>query len=482
MAGDTDRMERLVAPAKRGEFVIRSKVRGGWRPAGVFLGRIVGIALFLVIVMGGVPVRARDYHVTPDGSGARDGSDWGDAMDRHTMVTLLAETVEPGDRVRLGSGTYLLVDHHGTKSITLRRGGRPGKAVVIEGVDTGGGLPQITGRYSVKNPRYHAHCYNGVAIAEDVSHVRIAHLRIRGYMLGVRTFGGHTRLDIEAIDVRHCREGFRLRGVADSTFRRCVAASYTKRGMRIESGCHHLRVADSRANATGGEPEWETENYPFGFAVESHRSNHHIRFERCAARNNLWRGEATDYWNGDGFTAEDEAHHIAYDRCAAFDNADGGWDNKSRASSLTRCVAAGNKRNFRVWNVNGDAQHPTTLTDCLGVNPVQRGGTGGALALWVRGHSVATRCTFVGGEGAAVGLAVTDDAAGVLTLRQCIVVAEHGDPIREQPGTTCTAVECVTSDPQFTNPSPHWRGVPEDAYDSTRPGKTAGYHSDSRSR
>ncbi len=144
---------------------------------------------------------------------------------------------------------------------------------------------------------------------------------------------------------------------------------------------------------------------------------------------------------------------------------------------MTRCVAAGNKRNFRVWNAAGDADHPTTLTGCLGVNPVLRGGTGGALSLWVRGQAVAERCTFVGGDGPAVGLAAHDDRTVKLIARRCIIVAGDGDPVRREAGTTYSPAECATGDPRFRAPSPDWRGAPAGAYDSRRYGEEKGYHS-----
>lgn len=420
---------------------------------------------------------AKDYYATPQGAGDKTGADWANALDRHAMVSLLAETVEPGDRVMLGSGEYPLIGFRTTKTLAILRGGVDGKPVSIEGVDTGGGLPHVFGKYSVDNVKYHAHSYNGISLGEGVSHVRIAHLRLSHYMNGVTTGGKNTHIEFDDVHIEQIREGFVLDGLSESVFRRCTIKSYAKRGMGFESKCDNLQVIDVEADCTGGADGWKTEAFPFGFCIESESSNHHIRFERCIARNNLWQGEPDKYWNGDGFVAEGKAHDISYYDCAALDNTDGGWDNKSRASVIERCVAAGNKRNFRVWNSNGDADHPTRLIGCLSVHPYKRGGNSNALALWVTGTAEAERCTFVGGESTAIQV---DDHApgGRLALRHSIVSSQHPSPVIVNHGAQYDAVDVATDDPQFEAPSPDWRGQPAGAYNSKRYGSSKGYHAE----
>ncbi|QNN21897.1 hypothetical protein HED60_06300 [Planctomycetales bacterium ZRK34] len=434
-------------------------------------------AAMTIMVVATTSAWAKDYYVTPAGVGDKTGADWDNAMDRHAMVILLGESIQPGDRMLLGSGEYGLIGHRATKTISIPRGGTPELPITLEGVDTGEGLPHIFGKYSVNNVKYHAHSYSGISLGEGVSHVRIAHLRLSQYMSGITNGGKNAHIEIEDVHIEQVREGVVLEGLSESSFRHCTIKSYAKRGMGFEAGCDNLQIIDVEADCTAGVGGWKTEAFPFGFCIESESSNHHIRFERCVARNNLWQGPDNKYWNGDGFTAESKAHHISYYDCAAYNNTDGGWDNKSLASVMERCVSVGNKRNIRIWNSHGGADQPTRLTDCLSVNPVKRGGNSNSLALWVTGTVEVEMSTFVGGESTAIQV---DDHApgGNLTLRNCIVTSQHESPVLVNHGAKYDPVDVATDAPQFEAPSPDWLGEPAGAYNSKRYGKAKGYHAE----
>jgi hypothetical protein len=429
--------------------------------------------------------QSADHHFLSEGAGSQDGSNWHNAAAPTALRTLLAESVQPGDRILLGSGIYHLPRNRGSNTVVpVPRGGTAGAPVTVLGVDTGAGRPTIEGRWRETNARYHAHCGAWVAWAHGVSHVTIEGIRIVGFMHGVRASGGNSRVILRSIDIERCREGFTLQAMADSTIVDCTITRYTKRGVRFESGCQRLTLTRVRTDATGGNEAWPAENFPFGFSIEGDPTNRNIRYVECAARNNLHRRKTDEYWNGDGFTAEKGVSGVTYERCLAVDNMDGGWDDKSTAPTLVDCIAIGNKRAIRIWNAEGDAKHPARLVNCVGAYSVKRGGTGSTAGLWTCGHVVAERCTFHNNPAAAVSL-YNNGRAGHAVLRDCILSRDSEDAdaplIAMGRDTTCKQVNVVqwrpdsgADDPDYRADSKDWKGQPLNALNSRRYGPSKG--------
>ena len=418
----------------------------------------------------------RTFYVTPMGVGRMDGSDWQNAAAAASLQPFLSEEASEGNRILLGSGKYA--------GFAVKRGGSADQPVTITGVDTGNGLPSIQGRWKESKPKYHAHSWSAISLADGVSRVRLGGLHISGFVYGVKASNNR---DVELTDmsITSCREGLSLSGLTDSTIRNCQIVGYSKRGMRFKEGCHDLFVADVIADATGGQDAWPTEAFPFGFAVESGDGNHSIRFERCTARNNVFRSEPDEYWNGDGFLAENNSFNLTYVDCMSFHNSDGGWDDKSRSPRLIGCVAAHNKRGFRIWNVRGDAEHPARLDNCLGVYNKSAGGSGSSAGLWLCGAVEARRCTFHNNATAAI--AIENNApGGKLRAVNCILsndiqTVDRPLVLRER-GTTYDAVGVVQfggsnpdDDPQYESASPKWEGEPPNAFNSQRYGSATGF-------
>lgn len=417
----------------------------------------------------------RTFYVTPTGDGRMDGSDWANAATAASLQELLSEKVTAGDRVVLGSGQF--------PQFSVSIGGSPSQQITITGTDTGGGLPSIQGRWKETNPKYHAHSWNAISLADGVSHVRIGGLQFSGFLYGVKATNNR---DIELFDlsISRCREGISLNGLTDSTIRNCQMIGYAKRGIRFDRGCHDLVVADVAADATGGQDAWPTEAFPFGFAVEDGDGNHSIRFERCTARNNVFPGEPGKYWNGDGFVAENNSYDLTYVDCMSIGNSDGGWDDKSRAPRLIGCIAARNKRGFRLWNVRGDNEHPARLENCLGVYNKSVGGSGSSDGLWLCGTVEAERCTFHNNATAAIAIE-NNGPGGKLRAVDCILSSDSqvaSKPlVLKESGTTYEAIEVVQwngsldDDPQYKAASSQWDGDPLDAFNSLRYGSAKGF-------
>lgn len=337
-------------------------------------------------------------HVTPEGAGRRDGSDWANALPGAGLEAAW-EGLPPGGRCLLGSGEY--------RGLTLgiaSGGAGPDRMKRLVGADTGRGAPVLLGTWKKEDKGKGAPC---IRLSKGVSWVEIRGLTIRKHRDGIYTSsseGRHVGLRIADVAIEESRDALTLAGGApddapelgshDIVVRNCRFMHYTKRALRIRGGCYDVRVVDCVADAGG--KEWFVEAFPVGFNVMGEQgvpkgsavTDHDITFVNCTSRGN-YHENGKKYWNADGFCVERPCYGIRYYRCRAFDNTDGGWDDKSRDPLVVGCVAFRNKRNFRFWS-RGEAR----LLNCIAGFAMKRGGSGGADGLWASGNVRASRCTF----------------------------------------------------------------------------------------
>lgn len=439
---------------KRMEFPFRTGAMSG---SAVF--RWAGVCAW--VLLSGVPgACGRDFFLTPEGAGARDGTGWENAVGAERMREVFNETMQAGDRLLLGGGTY------SAAALVISRGGEAGRPREIAGVDRGGGLPVFLGDWSEERPAKGA---TAIRIAPGVSHVTVRGIRIRAYAFGVHApadAGGAARshLRFEDVAMERIRHGFFLADCDDVLLRNCGLRRYTKHGFRFERGCDRVRLERCAADCSEGDPAWETrtELFPFGFLLnDGGAPNTAFVFEDCVASNHLMPLQKTRYKNGDGFVVEANSTDVAFLRCRAIRNQDGGFDLKVREVRLTGCVAAGNSRGFRIWNTG-------TLDNCLA--------GWGAVGLWNNGGPVrASRCTFHELKDAAV---LTDDAAvSEVTLADCVVTgaAVHRNTGRGTVVMPGTIIATRAGDAGYPKPDARWDGR-GDAMDAAKyPG--TGYRS-----
>ncbi len=423
------------------------------------------VACASVFLFGASALVARDFHLTAQGAGSRDGASWEHALGSERLQIVFNEVMQPGDRLLLGGGTYR------DATLVISRGGEAGRAKQIVGVDRGEGLPLFSGNWSVMDPAKGATAFR---IGPGVSHVTLQGIRIAGYAFGVHapaTAGdaGRSHLVFDDIAMERFRHGFYLADCDDVQFRACVLRRYSKHGFRFEQGCDRVTLRQCVADCSEGDPEWEkkTELFPFGYLVDDGGSpNSHFVFEDCVARNHLMPLQTTKYPNGDGFVVEGNASAVQFVRCRAIRNQDAGFDLKVREVRLTDCVAIGNSRGFRVWSTG-------TLDNCFA--------GWGTVGLWNNGGPVrASRCTFHELKDAAV---LTDDDANLeVTLVDCLITAAaaaHRNTARGTVTLQGTVVTARPSDASYLKAEKQWDGS-DNAMDSeTYPAK--GYRSSLRS-
>lgn len=162
---------------------------------------------------------------------------------------------------------------------------------------------------------------------------------------------------------------------------------------RIEVRGIHGLVTDSCARVHGdlvvvrgthclmvGGPQAGPVNMPFGLNVTSARQ---VVVEDSSFDNFQWRAPTGQYWNGDGITIEKDVAAARFERVSANDNTDGGFDVRPFAI-MNDVSAAGNCRNFRLWN--GGEVGTLTTGDSL-----KRGGISACSGIWLNGSGGAHR-------------------------------------------------------------------------------------------
>lgn len=89
---------------------------------------------------------ATDYYATPSGAGSQDGSSWCNAFSQSQVENALDSSMQPGDVLHLGSGTY-------SQAIHIDSSGAAFTNKRLVGEDTGSGLPVIDmGNWSRTSP------------------------------------------------------------------------------------------------------------------------------------------------------------------------------------------------------------------------------------------------------------------------------------------------------------------------------------------
>jgi hypothetical protein len=358
--------------------------------------------------------RTARLYVTPEGGG--DGSSWENGASLRTLDDLLRATAPGGEiLVAADRGEYAVAD-----AIELSAGGRAGGVVRVRGVNAADGEPMPA---LIRGARAGSEM-GGEAfrLLRGANHLHFSHFDFRAVGNGCFRVGGPTTgLTIEDCafdDVYRFFENTAsdnenqasLRGFA---IRRCRGTRAERGFLRIRYSARDGVVEDCAAQGLANEGG----HIPAGCALDDRAAN--ITYRRCVMENfQQWRGG--DYWNGDGFSDEEQNAGIRYEACEARGSTDGGFDCKSRDVVLQDCVAEDNKRNFRLWSAHA------TLTGCSSRNPNFRGRDAAENA---------TAChIWIGGEDGArveiAGLTVADqDATAIFEF-------EHDDSRAEIRGVT----------------------------------------------
>lgn len=441
----------------------------------------VDIGVTRVLASGG------DIYVTPKGAGTMDGTSWANAMSGNRVGGLQAawDSAASDGTVFVGSGSYNV-----PQTLNLSSGQSLMKPRRIVGVDTGTGLPVFTGDWELTNQ----FARNLFYVPSGVSYWWIQDIKVNNYQYPVYTEGKNVGVRIFNLDMQDVRDGLYMRGGNDTidgslnshdiVVKDCDVVNHAFRGFRFRDGNYNVRVINCH-NDGGGQANWYTSNFPFGFQVanspqDANVFDHDIVFANCSAQN-MYRddGGSSKYWNGDSFVAERQSYGITYVNCGAYGNTDGGWDDKSKNPVFVNCVAVYNKRNFRIWS-----EQRATFVNCIGAYAYKRGGSGSADGIWVGesgGKIEIYNSTFHGNDSYSVYQHSTGAKAWVFDSILSLTsgaqnLFDNSKTVARYVYNTELYIPGVQGqNPMFVNPSAAWKGNNKDM-DSQLYGLTKGYH------
>ena len=357
-------------------------------------------------------------HITPTGSGARDGSSWASAGDLSALPRFLAARPK-GGRIwlRADAGAY-----RSTKTLDLRSGGAPGAPVVISGVDAAGrpARAQFVGR---RVTPYRPGGSVGHQVFELQGGARHLAFRDMDFTSVGSAFviGGESAdisiSDMSATNVRFFLDNLRAKkqptaSVTGLTVRRVAVAGFSKSAVRLRYDSTRILLEDVVADSL----QQDRDRFAMGVALQGRAS--HVVLRRVTMAGS--RDTTSDYWNGDGFATERGVSDVHFEDTRATGSTDGGYDLKSTRTTLVRATAEDNKRNFRFWATD------TIVTGCSGSRPVSRGGTGSAAQVWLGegAQVVMTACRFVDGTAPGTVFQLEEDSR--LELRSSTVTTSPG--------------------------------------------------------
>lgn len=420
------------------------------------------------------------HYITPTGAGAHNGSNWANAYGE-TELQAVFNSISSGHTVNLGSGTYSL---GGT--VTMTKSGTSSAPVVVQGVDTGAGLPLFDGTFDNHNNASTSFLSFGTGAMSYLTVKNLSFIE-HGWVIDMPKIGTtdtlRDHITFENLSFDSVEDAIRIRNSNNVLVRNCHVIRYTKKAFRIGDYSSFVTFQNCSADCTGGNLDYWAKNTPNGFFCEDETGSlpiiHDITFIDCVARNNGYNQSSGDYWNGDGFSTERGHYNILRIRCQSYDNNDGGFDDKADNLTMIDCVAAGNFRQYRLWGTTG-----VVLQNCLGANGVEgaatggSGGTGGPGLVWLRQNAQVTIRNSTFDSGGSIYL----EPGAALTIEDSIVSQNDNSTIFFTGGTvtnnnTATYSLATGTNPQYVARSDTWRGSPVNAYDNATWGTGKGYSS-----
>ncbi|WP_221032577.1 DUF7594 domain-containing protein [Actomonas aquatica] len=436
-------------------------------------------AVFLTALALPLTLHAADVYALPAGAGSQDGSSWANAAPQGSLQTLL-DGLTPGDTLYVGSGTYTV------SPLNIEGDGTAVAPLQFIGVDTGDGYPVFQGTFDVAVASGGA-C---LRLPTTANYWNIKNLVIRNHRFPVTmlqsgtTYTRYTHLLFENISTDSLEDALRLYNCSDITVRNFSAIRYTKKAFRISDYSRDVLFDSCYADCTGGDPTFPARAIPNSFFLDETDQEpiiHDITFVDCTAKNNgYYPVSGGSYWNGDGFSSERGAYNITLLRCWAIDNWDAGFDNKGGNMTFQDCVATGNMRGFRHW---GDT---ATFDNCLSVNLIKRGGTGGKSSYWIDDLAIDLtfqNCTAASLDGGPLAYIETNNTNGPVVFYDSIFFHLSDVALFTNSNNITLDASTVTYrpgsgvDPQFVDADIDWVGSPANAWNSQTYGTSKGYSS-----
>jgi serralysin len=308
-----------------------------------------------------------DYYISPNGSGSKTGAGISNASTLSQLDKILAGA-QPGDRILLIADKG---DYNITKAITLTHGGTDAGAITIKGVSSSGADMAAT-FVSNRAETFSPTSYAGQEVFKLLSgadHLHFENMNFQDVNAAFRLGG-----KLEDISLQHMTADNINRFVynlasgtaTDATVSGLVikdvdVTGFAKAVVSLRYDTNNVLIED----VNGDSQHIDGSNFATGVQLDG--SVHAVVIKDTKM------GNITDtvnkYWNGDGFATEENVYDIAFINTYAYNNTDGGYDLKSKSTTLINAVAEGNTRNFRFW------ANDTVLENVTGIDPKYHGGS-----------------------------------------------------------------------------------------------------------
>lgn len=312
-------------------------------------------------------------YISPTGAGSADGSSWANAAKISQLSTMIGKAGAGGTvLLRADQGAYNL-----TSMVSITKGGLDGAAVTIRGADGSGAAmaAQIVGTRDIakgidgnevfrlgtgaNNLTFENLQFNNIGngafrIAADVNNLNIHSVKaynvqrfIEDYVSGTATTASVNGLVVQNVEVHGYSKGV-------------VRLQYNSRNVVLD-------------NVFGDSERQSHDNFAMGVALDG--TVHDVLIRSTTMANNY--NTNGSYWNGDGFATEGGVYRVTFQDTVSVGNTDGGYDIKSKDTTLINAYASGNKRNFRIWSDS------VTIKGAIGEDPHRYGGSGSQVQVWL---------------------------------------------------------------------------------------------------
>ncbi|MEH3106947.1 MAG: hypothetical protein PGN09_06555 [Sphingomonas fennica] len=313
-------------------------------------------------------------YISPTGSGDKSGSSWANAASISSLDAMMKKAG--------AGGTVLLAADQGAYKVTAPIS-ITASGVTISGANRDGSVAEAT----FEGTRAHDWT-KGAAAGNELFRVQkgandlvFENLQINNTGVAIRVGGDVQNLTVRHVDADNVQRFFENYASGDNktatitglTIKDVEVLGYSKQAIRLQYDTNKVLIEDFH-----GDSQFQTGD---SFAMGAHLEDtvHDVVFRRVTMENNATvDGAASDYWQGDGFSAERDTYNIQFIDTVSRGNTDGGYDIKSNNVTFLRALAENNGRNYRVW---GD---DVTIDSSTGLDPHKRGGITTQSQLWVK--------------------------------------------------------------------------------------------------
>ena len=361
----------------------------------------------------------RPLMISPTGAGNHDGSSWANAGSLADLPRFVASRRSGGQIwLRGDAGAYKV-----TSSVALKTGGSAAAPVVIRGVAADGSaraVPVLVGNRTAPYRKDGTKGREVFKLYTGAAHLSFSNLSFRNVGTAFTLGGNSSKVsisDMTATNVRRFFENHKAGGestanLSDIALRRITVRGFSKSVARVQYDSRRVLLEDVHGDSQAQDGD------DFAMGVHIDDTAHDITLRRVTMRNS--RDTLHSYWNGDGFATERGVYRVRFEDTAATGSTDGGYDLKSRSTTLVRATASGNKRNYRFWAPD------TVVAGCTGSAPVKRGGSGSQAQVWLGAAAkvVMRDCTLTDSSAATTVFELENDAS--LTVERGKVVRAAG--------------------------------------------------------